>query len=168
MLQQKKLKNKFFLEIIVVYIIFLSSDCLIVVTTKRSVVLSRQLTLVSRQLTLVSRQLTLDSRQLTLVSRQLTLVSRQLTLVARGCSPSLLCLVSCPPTLPPPFSWGDQRGERWLGGVHSPLPSLPQLGPGWSETVSQRPARGQTPPHPPVCSRALLMQPYCNRCFSHV
>ena len=116
-------------------------------------------TRVSCQLTLVSCQLTLVSCQLTLVSCQLTFVSCQLTLVARGGSPSLLCLVSCPPTLPPPFPWGDQRGERWLGGAHSPLSSLPPLGLGWSETVIQRPASGQTPPPPPVCSRSLLMQP---------
>jgi hypothetical protein len=144
--------------------------CQLTLVSRQLTLVSRQLTLVSHQLTLVSRQLTLVSRQLTLVSRQLTLVSRQLTLVARGGSPSpLLCLVSCPPTLPSPFPWGDQqRGERWLGGAHSPLSSLPPLGLGWSETVIKRPARGQTPPPYPVCSRALLMQPYCNRYFSHV
>jgi hypothetical protein len=55
MVQQKNLKNKFFLEIIVVYIIFLSSDCLIVVTTKRSVVLMH--IMISRDNTFLERPL---------------------------------------------------------------------------------------------------------------
>jgi hypothetical protein len=55
MLQQKNLKNKFFLEIIVVYIIFLSLDCLIIVKTKRSVVLMH--IMISRNNTFLERPL---------------------------------------------------------------------------------------------------------------